>query len=128
MEDFYAILQDYMDPDLRKQFFNPNPPPLDPGLRAIAETPGRDGEDPKTWYRSLSVAYTTGTLSKWSTDPGCKLLNGRRADSWLSNQTEGQPGDARPGPAHSTRGATTKYANLDSSCSTSEPTRRRTSR
>ena len=113
MEDFYAILQDYMDPDLRKQFFNPNPPPLDPGLRAIAETPGRDGEDPKTWYRSLSVAYTTGTLSKWSTDPGCKLLNGRRADSWLSNQTGVSPVMLAQGPLLYARRYHQKYANLD---------------
>ncbi|MFP5415502.1 MAG: hypothetical protein ACLGHZ_01285 [Actinomycetes bacterium] len=113
MEDFYAILQDYMDPELRKQFFNPNPPPLDPGLRAIAETPGRDGEDPKAWYRSLSVAYTTGTLSKWSTDRGCALLNGRRADTWLSNQTGVSPVMLAQGPLLYARRYMEKYTNLD---------------
>lgn len=113
MEDFYAILQDYMDPELRRQFFNPNPPPLDPGLRSIAETPGKDGEDPKDWYRKLSVAYTVGSLSKWSNDPGAPLLNGKRADSWLSNQTGVSPVMLRQAPLLYARRYQQKHTALD---------------
>ncbi|MBK7822029.1 MAG: hypothetical protein IPJ61_13415 [Tessaracoccus sp.] len=113
MEDFYAILQEYMDPDIRKQFFNPNPPPLDPGLRSIADTPGKDGEDPKAWYRQLSTAYAVGSLSKWSTDPGAPLLNGKRADSWLSNQTGISPVMLRQGPLMYARRYQAKHTVLD---------------
>jgi hypothetical protein len=87
MEDFYAILQNFMDADIRKQFFDKHPPPLDPGLYGIAHTPGKRGGDPKQWYGSLSVAYASTALSKFSSDPGAKLLNERRASTWLTNQT-----------------------------------------
>ena len=92
MEDFYAILQEYMNPDYRKKFFNPNPPPpLGPGLYGISRIKGENGEDPDTWYKSLSVAYTTATLAKWSDDKGAKLLNGKRASAWLEKQTAENP-------------------------------------
>ncbi|HYP00215.1 MAG TPA: hypothetical protein VER76_08495 [Pyrinomonadaceae bacterium] len=87
MQDFYAILQNYMNSDLRKQFFSTNPPPLDPGLFGIAHTPGKKNTDPLKWYEELSVAYTCSALGKWSTDPGAVLLNARRADAWLANET-----------------------------------------
>jgi hypothetical protein len=87
MEDFYAIVQNYMDPDYRKQFFSVNPPPLDPALYSIAHMPGTKGTDPVKWYKDLSVAYTCSALGKWSTDPGAVLLNARRADAWLANET-----------------------------------------
>ncbi len=112
MEDFYAILQDYMDAELRKQFFNPNPPPLDPGLTTIAEAKGANGEEPKQWYGSLRVAYATAALSKWSSDPGCALLNGRRATPGC-NQTGISPVMLAQGPLLYARRYHAKYASLD---------------
>jgi hypothetical protein len=88
MSDFYAILQYYMDPEIRKQFFNPNPPPLDPGLYGIAHTEGKKNKTkPEEWYRGLSVAYACTVLPKWSSDSGTALLNARRASAFISNQT-----------------------------------------
>jgi hypothetical protein len=86
MEDFYIILQNFMDPTLRSNFFNPNPPPLG-DLYGIAHTAGSKGTDPVTWYNSLSVAYTASSLAKFSPDPAAKTLNGQRAETWISNES-----------------------------------------
>ncbi|WP_155420384.1 hypothetical protein [Burkholderia cepacia] len=87
MEDFYEILQYYMDDKDCKQFFNPNPKPLPPSLIGISQTPGTRGGNPPQFYRKLSVAYTCGTLAEWSTDPAARTLNGRRANAWLTNES-----------------------------------------
>ena len=113
MEDFYAILQHYMDADIRKQFFNPNPPPLDPGLYGIAQVPGTKGGDPKQWYGSLSVAYASTALSKWSSDPGAKLLNERRASTWITNQTGVADVMTAQGPLMYARRYHAKYDSLE---------------
>ena len=113
MHDFYEILQYYMDPDVRKQFFNPNPPPLSPGLYGIAHVPGTKGGDPKQWYGSLSVAYASTALSKWSGDPGAKLLNERRASAWLTNQTGISDVLGAQGPLLYARRYQDKYASLE---------------
>jgi hypothetical protein len=113
MEDFYAILQYYMDPEIRREFFNPNPPPLSPGLYGIAHTNGTKGTDPKTWYGGLSIAYACGALSKWSQDPASALLNGRRADAWVKNQTAVSDVMLAQGPLMYARRYKEKYDNLN---------------
>lgn len=87
MEDFYKILQNYMDEDLRRTFFHKDPPPLDAELLAIAGTKGTQGTDPYPWFRSLSVAYTATCVGKFSDDPYAKTLNTVRAEQWLSQTT-----------------------------------------
>jgi len=114
MDDFYTILQNYMDPNLRRQFFNPNPPPpLDQGLYAIAHTTGTKGTDPIPWYGSLSVPYTACALSNFSSDPAAATINGRRAETWLTQATSGGDVMAAQGPLLYQRRYQDKYSNLD---------------
>lgn len=114
MDDFYTILQNYMDQDLRKQFFNPGPPPpLDQDLYAIAHITGTKGTDPIPWYGSLSVPYTACALSKFSSDPAAALINGRRAEAWLTQATSGGDVMAAQGPLLYQRRYQEKYHNLD---------------
>ncbi|ACU71592.1 hypothetical protein Caci_2676 [Catenulispora acidiphila DSM 44928] len=89
MEDFYKILQNYMDPELRSTFFHRDPPALDQTLRDIAKTKGKKGTDPFPWFKSLSVAYTATCVGKYSDDPAAKTLNTIRAEQWLSQTTSG---------------------------------------
>lgn len=98
MGDFYKILQNYMDPNLRKTFFNPNPPPLDPGLVAIAHTKGTKGNEPLPWFYSLSVPYTAIAVGKFSDDPYAKTLNTTRAERWMSSTTAASDVMAAQGP------------------------------
>lgn len=86
MDDFYKILQNYMDADLQKTFFGPVPP-LDAELKAISETKGTKGTEPQPWYKSLSVPYTATALGKFSDDEAAKKLNAARAEAWLSSTT-----------------------------------------
>lgn len=113
MEDFYDILQNRMNPEYRKQFFNPNPPPLSPGVYGISTVWGTRGTDPKEWYYNLSTAYTSAALSRWNSEAGAKLLNGRRADLWLSNQTTISDVMQAQAPLLYARRYGMKYANLD---------------
>jgi hypothetical protein len=87
MEDFYAILQNYMDPDLRKTFFRDTPPPLDNDLRDIAKVKGTKGTDPLPWFRTLSVPYTATCVGKFSDDAYARTLNTIRAEQWISVTT-----------------------------------------
>jgi hypothetical protein len=99
MEDFYAILQNYMDPTLRRTFFNPGPPPpLDAELRAIAQTKGTKGTEPLAWYNSLSVPYTATAVGKFSTDPWAATLNAARSEAWMSTTTAASDVMAAQGP------------------------------
>lgn len=114
MDDFYTILQNYMDQNLRTQFFNPGPPPpLDQDLYAIAHITGTNGTDPIPWYGSLSVPYTACALSKFSTDPAAATINGRRAEAWLTEATSGGDVMAAQGPLLYQRRYHNKYDNLD---------------
>lgn len=113
MDDFYAILQTYMDQNLRKQFFNPSPPPpLAPDLYAIAHTKGTKGTDPIPWYGSLSVPYTACTLAKFSSDPAAATLNGRRAEAAITQETSGSDVMAAQGPLLYQRRYQQKHENL----------------
>ncbi|MBC9248807.1 hypothetical protein A9179_00825 [Pseudomonas alcaligenes] len=85
MQDFYLILQYYMDPELRSEFISPNPPQLSAELKAIAAIKGAKGQLPQDWYKSLSVAYLSSALAR-TDDPGAPYLNGDRAGKWLSQQ------------------------------------------
>ncbi|GIH02214.1 hypothetical protein Rhe02_02810 [Rhizocola hellebori] len=98
MDDFYTILQNYMDTDLRTKFFRASPPPLDPVLRGIAHTKGTKGTDPIPWYGSLSVPYTATAVGKFSDDDYAKNLNTIRAESWLSTTTSASDVMAAQGP------------------------------
>ncbi|QKE65020.1 hypothetical protein HNE05_17225 [Aquipseudomonas campi] len=85
MQDFYLILQYYMDPELRSEFISPNPPVLSSALKNIAAIKGANGQLPQDWYKSLSVAYLSSALAH-TDDPGAPYLNGDRAGKWLSQQ------------------------------------------
>ncbi|MFC8278187.1 Ig domain-containing protein [Streptomyces sp. NPDC057271] len=89
MEDFYKILQNKMDSDLRATFFHKDPPVLDPDLRAIAAVKGTKGSDPDAWFKSLSVPYTVTCLGKFSDDPYAKTLNTVRSGQWMTQITGG---------------------------------------
>jgi hypothetical protein len=86
MRDFYDILQHYMSDEDCKKFFNPNPQPLAANVDGIAALAGDRGTLPQKYYGDLSVAYTTSTLSRWSSEPASKYLNGKRASAWISRQ------------------------------------------
>lgn len=85
MQDFYQLLQFYMDPDLRQEFVTPNAPVLDPTLKNIAAVTGADGTLPRDWYPTLGVAYLTSALARLD-DEGAPYLNAQRAQKWLSQQ------------------------------------------
>lgn len=114
MDDFYSILQHYMDQDLRRQFFNPAPPPpLDPQLQAIAKITGTKGTDPIPWYGSLSVPYTACALAQYSADPAAATINGKRAETALTAATSGSDVMAAQGPLLYQRRYQNKHENLD---------------
>jgi len=113
MRDFYAILQNYMDPGLRQTFFDPNPPALDLALRTIAQTKGTKGTEPIPWYGSLSVPYTAVSVGKYSTDPYAATLNTIRAESWLSMTTSSSDVMSAQGPLLYQRRYQEKHDNLD---------------
>ena len=83
--DLMMILQFYMDPQLRQDYISENPPDLDPTVRSIASIPGKNGTDPQTFYRELSIAYITSSLSG-TDDPYAKTLNAKRASAWLKSK------------------------------------------
>jgi hypothetical protein len=85
MNDFYQIVQYRMTPGERK-FFNPNPS-LASDLLGISQVKGQNGGDPIAWYNSLSLSYACGALGHWSTDPAAKMLNSRRAETWIREET-----------------------------------------
>jgi hypothetical protein len=87
MQDFYTILQNRMDPDLRREFFDRFPPALDTQLDDISKVKGTKGTDPGSWYRSLSVPYAATGLANFSDDPGSKLLNASRGAAVLTDAT-----------------------------------------
>ncbi|NUR29971.1 MAG: hypothetical protein HOV83_29665, partial [Catenulispora sp.] len=89
MEDFYTVLQNYMEPDLRSLFFRDPPPKLEGDLLSISQMRGTKGTEPVAWYRSLSVPYTAACLGKFSDDPYAKTLNIVRSDQWMSQITGG---------------------------------------
>ena len=90
MEDFYAVLQHYMEPSLREEFVAPNPPDLEPELAQIAATQGADGTAPGPWYESLSVAYLTKALAGEKDNYAAKL-NKDRALKKLNEQVASAP-------------------------------------
>ncbi|XP_078681158.1 uncharacterized protein LOC144916054 [Branchiostoma floridae x Branchiostoma belcheri] len=98
MQDFYTIIQYYMDSDLREKYMGlSNPPSLDPSVKQIADTNGSPTADQKangddgvasTWYKTLSVAYLTQALpSIFSSDDYAGKLNTIRAKQWLKTET-----------------------------------------
>ncbi|WP_066633122.1 hypothetical protein [Desulfolucanica intricata] len=68
------IIQYYIPLELRKKFISVAPIDLDPQVRAIAESKGPNGEDPKQFYNSISIPFLTLALSRQSAK-----LNARRA-------------------------------------------------
>jgi hypothetical protein len=113
MNEFYKILQNYMDPDLRNTFFSPNPPPLDAELLAIAQTEGNKGTKPLPWYASLSVPYTATAVGKFSSDPEAATLNTARSEAWLSSTTAASDVMAVQGPLLYQRAYLTRHSVLD---------------
>ncbi|XP_066304875.1 uncharacterized protein [Branchiostoma lanceolatum] len=98
MQDFYTIIQYYMDSDLREKYMGMNnPPSLDATVKQIADTNGSPTADQKangddgvasTWYKTLSVAYLTQALpSIFPSDDYAGKLNTIRAKQWLKTQT-----------------------------------------
>ncbi|CAH1232676.1 Hypp488 [Branchiostoma lanceolatum] len=98
MNDFYTILQYYMDGDLRKKYMGMNnAPDLDPTIKQIADTNGspsteqqENGDDgiAKDWYKTLSVAYLAQALPNvWKSDDYAGKLNAIRAKKWLKTET-----------------------------------------
>ncbi|KAI8505211.1 hypothetical protein Bbelb_173200 [Branchiostoma belcheri] len=98
MNDFYTILQYYMDADLRKKYMGMNnAPDLDPTIKQIADTDGNpsdeqreNGDDgnAKDWYKTLSVAYLAQALpTVWTNDSYAAKLNTIRAQKWLKTET-----------------------------------------
>ena len=82
MEDFYKILQYYMDPKYLHNFIAPNTPDLG-GLAGIA----KDNEEAnRKWYSTLSVPYLVQALST-SSSPAAVKLNARRAQSYMKTAT-----------------------------------------
>jgi hypothetical protein len=86
MGDFYDILQYHMDPSLRSKFVSAAPPQLDPIVTSIASTPGADGANAATWYRTLSIPYLVNALSMSSMDAYAKRLNADRARTWMKSE------------------------------------------
>ena len=82
MEDFYKILQYYMDPKYLHNFITPNPPDLG-DIAAIAKD---DDATNRQWYSTLSVPYLVQTLST-SSSPAAVKLNVRRAQNYMKNAT-----------------------------------------
>ena len=82
MEDFYKILQYYMDPKYLHNFIAPNPPDLG-DIAAIAKD---DDATNRQWYSTLSVPYLVQALST-SSSPAAVKLNVRRAQNYMKNAT-----------------------------------------
>ena len=78
MEDFYKVIQYYMDPTLRSTFISTNAPDLGPDLQPIAQ----DGPKNQAWYAAFGVPYLASALAG-STDPALKQLNVARARQML---------------------------------------------
>lgn len=83
MQDFYTLIQFYMDDDLREEFLSPHPPQLSPQVTNIAHTLGPKGENPADFYSGLSTYYLVSALASSSTDDFAKTLNRTRAANWL---------------------------------------------
>ena len=82
MEDFYKILQYYMDPTYLHNFIAPNPP----DLGDIGDIAKNNEEANRKWYSTLSVPYLVQALSQ-SSSPAAVKLNVRRAQSYMKNAT-----------------------------------------
>ena len=82
MEDFYKILQYYVDPKYLHNFIAPNPPDLG-DIAAIAKD---DDATNRQWYSTLSVPYLVQALST-SSSPAAVKLNVRRAQNYMKNAT-----------------------------------------
>ncbi|MDE7262451.1 MAG: DUF1542 domain-containing protein, partial [Oscillospiraceae bacterium] len=87
MEDFYSIVKYYMPADLRQKFISANPPELDPTVKGIAEMAGSKGEDPASWYKTLSVDYISNLLGNFSSDENAAYINKNRACKRLKQKT-----------------------------------------
>ncbi|XP_035690016.1 uncharacterized protein LOC118425316 [Branchiostoma floridae] len=98
MQDFYTIIQYYMDSELREWYMGMrNPPSLDPTVKQIADTNGSPTDEQKangddgvasTWYKTLSVAYLTQVLPPaFPSDDYAGKLNTIRAKQWLKTET-----------------------------------------
>ena len=79
MEDFYKIIQYYMDDNLRTQFISLNPPDMS-GIEGIA----RDNPEANSkFYGFLSIPYLVNALAN-STDKASDKLNANRAGKMLN--------------------------------------------
>src|SRR5213079_3331010 len=64
-------------------------------------------------YRELSVAYAAGSLAQWSSDEARTLLNGRRANAWLSHESANSDVMDAHAPLLYQRQYKKKYPNFD---------------
>ena len=86
MEDFYKIIQYFMDKSYREHFISANPPDIH-DIQNIADD--NIGEN-TTFYKSLQVPYLTNALST-STEHVARKLNARRAVKWLKTSIANNP-------------------------------------
>lgn len=82
MDDFYKILVNYMDTDLRQNFVSGSQPDMSPEVRSIAF----DHNNNATFYKTLQVPYLAKALSNSTLDQA-QYLNGSRASQQLKRGT-----------------------------------------
>lgn len=81
MDDFYKIILNYMDDDLRKKYYGEQAPALNSVVRSIAE----DSKDAKDFYKELQVPFLASSLGKMTGSDYVKQINTMRAEYKLKS-------------------------------------------